>query len=106
MKEGCGVYIMANQTGTLYTGMSENLVKRILQHKQKLVGGFTKKYNCTSCVFFEFCDDTWQAKIREKQIKNLNRSAKLTLIRKKNPLLVDLFGILQLSDSGQARDLN
>lgn len=94
MKEGCGVYIMANQTGTLYTGMSEHIVKRIFQHKRKMLAGFTHKYNCTSCVYFEFCDDTWQARIREKQIKNLNRAEKIALIKKLNPLLVDLFGEL------------
>lgn len=86
---------MANQTSTLYTGMSENIVRRIFQHKEKFVRGFTQKYNCTACVYYEFCDDTWQARIREKQIKNLNRKEKLALIKVKNPLLVDLSGELR-----------
>jgi putative endonuclease len=92
MKERCGVYIMRNQTGTLYTGMSENISKSVLSHKEKEVDGFTKKYNCTSLVYFEFCDDTWQARIREKQIKHLGRTEKITLIQSVNPLLIDLYG--------------
>jgi len=90
---------MANQTLTLYTGMSGNLSRRVFEHKEKLLDGFTKKYNCTECLYFEFTEDTWQALIREKQIKNMKRSEKLDLIKTKNPLLVDIYGDL-LDQSG------
>ena len=85
-----GVYIMTNHSKTLYTGMSVNLQQRIEQHKQKLVAGFTQKYNCTQCVYYEVCESTWQAQIREKQIKNLSRSEKIDLIEASNKKWLDL----------------
>jgi len=81
---------MTNKTATLYTGMAQSLPKRIRDHQEKLIEGFTKKYNCTTCVYYEVCEDKWQAKIREKQIKNMGRDEKIELIKSKNPLLVDL----------------
>ena len=81
---------MGNRNLTLYTGFSGDIVRRVEEHKQKIVPGFTNKYNLTECLYYEFTEDTWQARIREKQIKNLNRAEKLKLIKDKNPLFVDL----------------
>lgn len=85
---------MGNRGKTLYTGMSGDLSKRIYAHKNFLIPGFTKKYKLNELLYFEFTQDTWQALIREKQIKNMNRADKLCLIRKSNPLFVDLYGDL------------
>lgn len=97
MSKQSGVYIMGNSNLTLYTGFSGDISKRVLEHKQKLVPGFTKKYNLNLCFYYEATEDTWQARIREKQIKNMGRTEKLALIKSKNPLLVDLSAdLLQL----------
>ena len=66
-----GVYIMGNKTKTLYTGVTNNLIRRILEHKKGLTKGFTKKYNLKMCFYYEFCENIQQAIIREKQIKNM-----------------------------------
>ena len=63
------VYIMTNASGTLYTGVTNNLVRRIYEHKNKSVPGFTSKYNITKLVYFEECGDVLAAITREKQIK-------------------------------------
>jgi putative endonuclease len=65
------VYIMANKRGTLYTGVTNDLEKRVHQHKQKLIEGFTKRYNITRLVYFESSNDVNVAITREKQIKGL-----------------------------------
>lgn len=94
MSSNCGVYIMGNWNKTLYTGMSGDLSKRVHAHKNFLISGFTKKYKLNELLYFEFTEDTWQALIREKKIKNMNRAEKLCLIRKSNPQLIDLYGDL------------
>jgi putative endonuclease len=63
------VYIMASERQTFYTGLTSNLVSRIWQHKNKLVPGFTAKYDCTKLVYYEVTNDVWEAIGREKQIK-------------------------------------
>lgn len=75
----------------LYTGVTDNLVKRVYQHKQKLVAGFTEKYNVNKLVYFEIFDDPMNAITREKTIKNLLRMKKLELIKSKNPTFSDLY---------------
>lgn len=85
------VYIMASQTGTLYTGFTSNLVKRVWEHKNNLVAGFTKKYSCHKLVYFEVCDSFDGALAREKQIKGWNRQKKEDLIRTTNPGWKDLY---------------
>ena len=85
---------MGNANFTLYTGFSGDIAARVLEHKQKLVPGFTKKYNLTLCLYYEVTEDTWQARIREKEIKNMGRAEKLELIKNKNPLLADLSAAL------------
>ena len=75
------IYIMTNKRNSvLYTGMTNNLKERVYQHKQKLVEGFTKKYNVTKLVYFEVFDDVASAIKREKQIKAGPRRKKEKLI--------------------------
>jgi putative endonuclease len=86
------VYILFNKkNGTLYTGVTSNLVKRIYEHKQKLVDGFTKKYSIDKLGFFEIYENIEQAIEREKQIKAGSRKKKIDLIEKQNPIWKDLY---------------
>ncbi len=85
-----GVYIMGNRNLTLYAGVSNNLIRRILEHKKGNVRGFTQKYNLKMCLYYEFCENMTEAIIREKQIKNLKRAEKLSLIKQNNPLFADI----------------
>lgn len=84
------VYIMTSPTGTLYTGMTNNLKRRVYEHKHKLIDGFTRKYNVTRLVYFEETDDVQAALTREKQIKGWVRRKKIELIKSVNPKWVDL----------------
>lgn len=84
------VYIMSNKRGTLYTGITHNLEQRVYQHKNKLVDGFTQRYNISQLMYFESCADVTAAIAREKQIKGMLRSKKMVLIRQMNPQLKDL----------------
>ena len=79
MNNKCGyVYIMFNKkNGTLYVGVTSNLKKRVFEHKNKLVDGFTKKYDVTNLGYYEVYDDIEHAIIREKQIKGKIRAYKL-----------------------------
>ncbi|KKP71334.1 MAG: Endonuclease [Candidatus Moranbacteria bacterium GW2011_GWE2_35_2-] len=91
MKIYC-VYILTNQrNGTLYIGITSNLKNRIFQHKEKIVEGFTKKYNIDKLVYFEQTEDVQSALRREKQLKKWNRDWKLRLIEEKNPQWKDLY---------------
>ncbi|MCZ6842443.1 MAG: GIY-YIG nuclease family protein [SAR324 cluster bacterium] len=84
------VYIMTNKSGTLYTGITNNLLRRILDHKQKLLPGFTAKYSITKLVYYEETSDVRAAITREKQIKGWLRKKKIALIEAGNPLWKDL----------------
>jgi putative endonuclease len=84
------VYIMSSKSGTLYTGMTSDLEKRVYQHKNKLVEGFTKKYDVNRLVYFEETDDVDSAIAREKQIKGWRRSKKIDLIKSTNQKWTDL----------------
>ncbi len=84
------VYIMTSKTGTLYTGMTNNLQRRVYQHKHKLVEGFTNKYNVNRLVYFEAFNEVLDAIAREKQIKGWRRSKKIALIESMNPKWQDL----------------
>jgi putative endonuclease len=84
------VYILANSTGVLYTGVTNHLDRRVAQHKQKLIPGFTKNYGIARLVYFEAYADVRNAIAREKQIKHWRREKKLALIRKENPKFLDL----------------
>jgi putative endonuclease len=84
------VYIMTNNSKTLYTGMTNDLTRRVYEHKQKLTPGFTQKYNITKLVYFEETSDVNAAISREKQIKGWLREKKITLIELMNPEWKDL----------------
>jgi putative endonuclease len=81
---------MTSATGTLYTGMTNNLQRRVYQHKNKLNDGFTKKYNVNRLAYYEVFYDVKDAIAREKQIKGWRRSKKLDLIKSLNPTWRDL----------------
>jgi putative endonuclease len=86
------VYILAStKNGTLYVGVTSDLPKRIYEHKQNLIDGFTKKYNVHILVYYEVHNDIQEAITREKQIKKWNRKWKLRLVEEKNPEWRDLY---------------
>ena len=86
------VYIMSNEQNTvLYTGVTNDLKKRVYQHKEKMVDGFTKKYNLTKLLYCEVFDDGYNAIAREKQIKAGSRQKKIALISRFNPRREDLY---------------
>jgi putative endonuclease len=86
------VYILANhRNGTLYTGVTSNLVRRVWQHKEKLVSGFSARYGLDRLVYYELLDDMYTAITREKQIKAGSRKRKLALVEALNPYWRDLY---------------
>ena len=86
------VYMMTNKHNTvLYTGVTNDLKKRAWQHREKLVEGFTKRYNVTKLVYYQVFDDVRAAIAREKQLKKWNRAWKVQLIEKTNPEWRDLY---------------
>ena len=91
MKQPC-VYLMASsRNGTLYVGVTSDLVKRVWQHKENLVEGFTKQYDVHMLVWYELHDTMESAIAREKAIKKWNRAWKLKTIELLNPLWRDLY---------------
>jgi len=84
------VYIMTNKSRTLYTGVTNNLERRVYEHKGKLIPGFTKQYNITQLAYYEETNDVQVALAREKQIKGWLRSKKIALIETMNPEWRDL----------------
>jgi len=90
-KQFC-VYILTNRPrGTLYIGVTSNLPQRIAQHREKLVEGFSKRYDLRNLVWFEVHETAESAIVREKQIKKWNRVWKLELVERTNPNWRDLF---------------
>ncbi len=86
------VYLMTNKGNTvIYTGVTSDLQKRVYEHKQKLVDGFTKKYNVQKLVYYEIFDDMGSAISREKQIKGGSREKKIRLIKSLNPRFNDFY---------------
>ena len=86
------VYILASKrNGTLYIGVTSDLVKRVWQHKEGLVDGFTRKYSVHMLVYYEQFDDVYEAITREKQLKKWRRAWKLEIIEKINPDWKDLY---------------
>jgi putative endonuclease len=89
------IYIMANQkNGTLYLGMTNDLIRRAYEHKEGIFDGFTKRYKIHRLVYFEHTHDVYAALGREKQIKNWKREWKVRLIEKSNPEWIDLYDSL------------
>jgi putative endonuclease len=81
---------LTNRSGTLYTGLTSDLERRVYEHKHKLIDGFTKKYNVGILVYCEATDDIRAAIAREKQIKAWRRSKRIALIESMNPQWRDL----------------
>ena len=84
------VYTLTNRTRTLYVGVTNDLERRVYQHRNKLVPGFTSKYNVTRLACYEQTSDVGSAIAREKQIKSWRRSKKVELIESLNPRWKDL----------------
>ena len=86
------IYIMSNKTNTvLYIGVTNNIIRRAYEHKEKIVDGFTKKYNAEKLVYYEIYNNSQDAIAREKQLKKWRREKKLDLIKQLNPTLNDLY---------------
>lgn len=85
------IYIMASLSGTLYIGMTNNLVRRVSEHKAGKIEWFTKKYKCTKLVYHEHAKYIYNAIAREKELKHLLRSEKEALIKTVNPHWKDLY---------------
>jgi putative endonuclease len=86
------VYILASKrNGTLYIGVTSNLLQRVWQHKNDMVEGFTKRYNVRRLVYYEQYTDMMEAILREKQLKKWNRAWKIELIERENPEWRDLW---------------
>jgi putative endonuclease len=90
MKQGF-VYIMTNRTqGTLYIGVTSDLIRRDYEHKSHMIEGFTRRYNLDKLVYYEVFDDIEEAIKREKKLKKFLRYEKIALIEKMNPIWQDL----------------
>jgi putative endonuclease len=86
------IYMMTNTYNTvLYTGVTNNLVKRVYEHKTKLLAGFTSKYNCNKLVWYEQTESIQSAIKKEKQIKKWKREFKNNVINDMNPCWIDLY---------------
>ena len=86
------VYILANRKyGTLYLGVTNNIIRRVDEHRTKAVGGFTARYGVDKLVWFEIYDDAISAISREKELKKWRRDWKIRLIEEQNPGWIDLY---------------
>lgn len=92
MEKNYYVYIMASRSGVLYVGVTDNLVRRVFEHKNGLIEGFTRKYRVKKLVYFEQTNDILIAIEREKQIKRWRREKKINLIKVMNSKFRDLSG--------------
>tara|TARA_R110000824_G_scaffold155226_6_gene327790 strand:+ start:83956 stop:84243 length:288 start_codon:yes stop_codon:yes gene_type:complete len=92
MKEPAVYIVASKRNGTLYTGVTSNLVQRVYQHREGVADGFSKKYGCKILVWYEAHEEMIEAIGREKQIKAGSRATKLALIEKMNPAWWDLYG--------------
>lgn len=92
MSRSCYIYILTNSRNTtFYIGVTNNLVRRVNEHKKEMLAGFTKKYNLKKLVYFEQYPSPKEAIAREKQLKNWHRDWKLNLIKSTNPKFSDLY---------------
>ena len=92
MEKNFAVYILASKpNGTLYIGVTSNLPKRIWEHREAVIDGFTKEYGVKTLVWYEMHDNAESAITREKRLKKWNRAWKIRLIEEKNPQWEDLF---------------
>lgn len=84
------MYILRNNSATYYNGFTSDLAKRVWEHKNKIVKGFTSKYNIDKLVYYEVFSDPENAISREKQLKNWNRKKKILLITQVNPTFEEI----------------
>ncbi|MEI6039913.1 MAG: GIY-YIG nuclease family protein [Candidatus Berkelbacteria bacterium] len=92
MKKQYYTYFLTNKNNTvLYIGVTNNLIRRVYEHKNKLIDGFTCHYNLDKLIYFELLDDPKTAIAREKQLKNWHKDWKWNLIKANNPNLKDLY---------------
>lgn len=103
MDDNYYIYIVTNKKhGTLYIGMTYDLIKRMYEHRNKVLKGFSSKYNLTKLVYFEHHTNKWAAADRERKLKNWHRGWKLDLIEQFNPEWKDL--TITLTDSDFRQD--
>ena len=89
------VYLLASRKyGTLYIGVTNDLIRRFYEHRSKLVDGFTRRYDVDKLVWFEVYDDVLSAIAREKELKKWRRDWKIRLIEEQNPNWMDLYPVL------------
>jgi putative endonuclease len=88
--KGAYVYMLASKTGTIYIGVTNDLQRRVYEHKSKIISGFTSKYSVDQLIYYEEAFTMPDAIAREKQLKGWRRSKKLDLARTMNPRLEDL----------------
>ena len=93
------VYIMASRSRVLYAGVTNDLVRRVAEHKAGEMGGFTSRYRVTNLVYYEGTQDVWAALAREKQIKAWRRDKKIALIEATNPEWEDLSAVQPVESS-------
>jgi len=91
------VYILTNDSGTLYVGVTSDLERRLHEHRTSVSRGFTSKYRLTKLLYFEDTTDVYAALEREKQIKRWRREKKITLVKRKNPEWRDLGSALRIA---------
>ena len=103
MNKRPAVYILANKkNGTLYVGVTSDLIKRVWEHKNNLVYGFTKRYSVHKLMWYELHETMISAITREKTLKNWKRAWKMELIEENNPLWRDLYETISPLDSGSS----
>ena len=103
MEKNFYVYILTNQrNGTLYVGVTSDLIKRVWEHKNKVLKGFTEQYNVNKLVYYEHFVDAEHAIGREKRLKKYNRKWKTDLIERMNPAWKDMYEDLLSGFPGQA----
>ncbi|MGX3010502.1 GIY-YIG nuclease family protein [Helicobacter sp. 23-1044] len=90
-KQGFVYIVFSKPNGTLYVGVTSDLIKRIYEHKNKLADGFTRKYGIDKLGYYEVCDSIESAIAREKQLKGGSRADKIKLIMQNNPQWFDLY---------------
>ena len=91
MRKGYAYILFSKRNGSLYTGVTSNLMRRIQEHKLKIRDGFTQKYNVDKLGYYEMYEDIRDAIVREKQIKAGSRKNKISLIERMNPKWEDLY---------------